>query len=297
PGLKMSEKMLELAYPVHSYGHTTIGYYQDVLDMPNHYDAAVKFYQAYYRPNNCVLVITGDVDTNELLPKIRRHYGTWQSLPTPDVTVEDPPQKEERRGHVPWESDVPPRVSVAYKLSGHRTGSAETAVGQVLPELLASESAPLFRKLRYEKKTASEFYFDGGKATYEGFDPRLVAATARLFKEQYSEKGKQYMEEVIQDIIAGFDGLKNFSAMPEAANILETVKSKYRYDFLASLDSPASVAQILAWYYRFERDPNVLDKLVASVDKLQPMDIDMFATNFFVSNNRVIVTMSHEPEQ
>lgn len=293
PGLKMEEKLLELAYPAHSYGHTTIGYYQDVLDMPNHYDAAVKFYQTYYRPNNCVLVIAGDVKTGEMLPKIRQYYASWQSSPIPNVTVEDPPQKEERRDHISWESDVPPRVSVAYKAPGYQTASMETAVGQILPELLVSESAPLFKKLRYEKKTASEFFFDGGASTYEGFDPRLVVATARLYKERYGEHGKPYMEEVILDIIAGFDDLKNFSSMPDAAKILETVKSKYKYDFLAGLNSPGTVALTLAWYYRFERDPNVLDKLVASVDRLQPTDIDAFAKKFFVSNNRIIVTMSH----
>ncbi len=294
PGLKMSEKMLELAYPLHSYGHTTIGYYEDVLDMPNHYDAAVRFYQTYYRPNNCALIISGDVNSDELLPKIRKYYGNWKTSTTPDVTVEDPPQDEERRGHVPWESDVPPRVSVAYKTPEYKTESVETAVGQVLPELLVSQSAPLFRKLRYEKKTASAFYFEGGKSTYEGFDPRLVIATARLYKQQYSEKGKQYLEEVIQDITAGFHDLKNFSALPDASDILETVKSKYRYDLLASFDSPASVSETFVWYYRFERDANVLDNLVASVEKLQPSDIDTFAKKFFVSNNRVIVTMSHD---
>lgn len=297
PALKIIEKMLELAYPAHPYGHTTIGYYEDVLEMPNHHDDAVNFYQSYYRPNNCVLVIAGDVAGNELLPKIRQHYGGWQGSSIPDVTVEDPSQTEERRGHVPWESAVPPRVSVAYKLSAHRTGSTETAVGQVLPELLVSESAPLFKKLRYEKKTASEFSFYGGKRMYEGFDPRLAVANARLYKEQYSTNGKQYMEEVIQDIVAGFNDLKNFSSMPDAAKILETVKSKYKYDFLASLNSPANVAQRFAWYYRFERDPNVLDKLVASVENLQTTDIDAFAQTFFVPHNRVIVTMSHDTEK
>ena len=297
PGLKMGEKMLELAFPAHSYGHTTIGYYQDVLDMPNHYEAAVKFYQTYYRPNNCVLIISGDVNSKELLPRIRQHYGSWQSRPVPDVTIEDPPQAEERRGHVSWESNVPPRVSVAYKLPEYRTGNTQTAVGQLLPELLVSESAPLFRKLRYDKKTASEFYFDGGKATYEGFDPRLVVATARLYKEQYAERGEEYLEEVIKDMVAGFNELKAFSSMPDADQILATVKSKYRYDFLASLNSPGNVAETFAWYYRFERDPNVFDKLVASVEKLQPNDIDMFARRFFVSNNRIIVTMSHDAQE
>jgi len=300
PGLKINETMLDLAYPTSSYGHTTIGYYQDVLDMPQHYDAAVKFYQTYYRPNNCVLVIAGDVDPKQLMPMVRNSYSNWKASTPPDITVQDPPQSGEKRAHVGWESDVPPRVSVAYKVPPHRTGSSETAVSQILAELLAFESAPLFRKLRYEKKTASEFSFDdvsGPLATYNGFGPRLMIATARLYKEQYADRGTPYLDEVGRDIVDGFEDLKHFSSKPEASSILETVKSKYRYDFLASLDSPSNVAMIFAWYYRFERDPNVLDKLVSSVQKLEPLDIDAFAREFFVPNNRTLVTMSHDAQQ
>jgi zinc protease len=43
PSQKMTEHLLALLFPHHPYGHDTIGYYQDVLDMPNHYDAARRF--------------------------------------------------------------------------------------------------------------------------------------------------------------------------------------------------------------------------------------------------------------
>jgi len=52
----------------------------------------------------------------------------------------------------------------------------------------------------------------------------------------------------------------------------------------------------MAWYYRFERDPQVFDKLVASVQALEPQDIDQFAQETFVPSNQVIVTLSHAGE-
>lgn len=292
PGLAIDEKMLELAFPKHSYGHTTIGTYQDVVDMPNQYDYAVWFYDTYYRPNNCVLVVSGDVKKDNILPKIRNVFGKWKPKPTPDVTVQDPPQAGVNRGHVDWDADVPPRVHVAYKLPAYKTGSVETAVGQVLPELLVSESAPMYKSLRYDKKTVSRLYFSGGTATYEGFDARLVNCAARLYPDQYKAEGTSYLGEVEKDIVTGFEALKSFSESTGAAEILETIKSKYKYDFLAAMDSPANVAQTFALYYRFERDPDVLNKLIQSVENLKPADIDAFAARYFVDTNRTVVTMA-----
>ena len=43
-----------------------------------------------------------------------------------------------------------------------QTGTVETAVGQLLSELLVSRSAPLYRRLRFEKQTASDLAFADG---------------------------------------------------------------------------------------------------------------------------------------
>jgi zinc protease len=294
PELKMEELLSEMAFPNHSYGHTTIGYYEDVVDMPNEYQAAVDFYNTYYRPNNCVLIVAGDVKQNELLPKIQKHYGNWQKREAPPVALTDPPQKAEKREHVSWDAEVPPRIWVAFKMPGHKTGSAETAVGQLLPELLVSESAPLYQRLRYQKQTVSALNFAEGTSGYESFDSRLLIVNARLYKEKFAGDGKAYFDEVIADINQALDDLKKFSSQPDAAKLLEVIKSKYKNDFLAGLSSPAQIAQTLAWYYRFERDPQVLDKLLDAVQKLRPQDFDAFAQKYFVPESRLIVTMSYK---
>lgn len=292
PGLAIEEKILELAYPKHPYGHTTIGYLQDVQDMPQHYDYAVWFYEMYYRPNNCILVISGDVKATELLPKIKAAFGSWKSKPVPAVNVQDPTQTSERWGQVEWDAEVPPRIHLTYKVPAYKTGSLETAVGEILPELLVSESAPLYKKLRFEKKTASSLGFYGGSTYYEGFDARLINCNARSFSDQYKEKGTALLKDIEQDIRQGFDDLKTFSKSKDAAQILETVKSKYKYDFLAALNSPANVAENFALYYRFERDPDVINKLIQSVQELKPSDIDTYAKKYFVDSNRIVVTMT-----
>ena len=98
--------------------------------------------------------------------------------------------------------------------------------------------------------------------------------------------------ELIQaDVIAGVDALKHFSGQPDSRRTLQVIKSKYRNDLLASLNSTPSIAEQFAWFYRFNRDPNVFQTLVESVDSLRPADVDAYAARYFSPDRRVITTL------
>jgi zinc protease len=291
PGLRMAEVRARLMYGSYGYGHTTIGYLEDVEDMPNEYDAAVKFYSDYYRPNNVVLVVAGDVDPDSIFRLAENLYGDWAPANPPELP-EPEPVGGPKREHIDWGVDVPPRVQVAYRMPPHRTGSVETAVGQLLPELLTSETAPLYQKLRFEKKLAASLF--SGSGSYESFGPGPLTITAILFKERYTDKGRALLDEVVADIEGALQDLKSFASQPDAEETLGELKSKYAYDLLAQLDSPADVALNFAWYYRFERDPNVFDRLVESVRRLTPADIEAFAQQYFVPDNEVVVTLAYQ---
>lgn len=293
PSLRMSEHLLALLFPHHSYGHTTMGYYEDVLDMPNEYQAAVDFYNTYYRPNNCVLIVAGDVKADDIFKQVEPYYRDWEARAVPAIPAGEPPQQEQRE-HVPWDADVAPLVWVSYRMPAFDPGSVEGAVGQLLSELLVSPAAPLYKKIRYEKQSASNLEFEEGTSGFESFDARMLTVSAQLYKEKYAEDGQAYFDEVGNDIIAGLDELKHFSKQKDSKKLLETLKSKYRYDFLAQMSSPANIAVNFAWYYRFTRDPEVFENLLQSVRKLTPKDIDRFAQKYFVPEHRAVLTLAYE---
>jgi zinc protease len=292
PSLRMSERLFALMFPHHPYGHETIGYYEDVVNMPNVYEAAVRFYDTYYRPNNCVLVIAGDVKADDLFAKLEPYYRDWPRKDVPPIVPKGEPPKQEQREHIPWDADVAPLVWVAYRMPAYKTGASETAVTQLLGELLVSQAAPLYKKLRFEKQTASAFGFGEGTRGFESFDPRLVILSAQLYKDKYAQRGQAYFDEVAGDINAAMDDLKRFSKQKDAKQLLDTLKSKYRYDFLAAMSSPATIAENFAWYYRFDRDPEVFEKMLQSVERLTPLDIESFAKKYFVPENRAILTLA-----
>lgn len=288
PSLRVSEVQLAAMYGDYGYGHTAMGYLEDVKDMPNEYEAAVKFYEDFYRPNNTLLVISGDVTREQVFTAAREGYSDWESAEIPSAG-EAPPVNGPKRERVDWPVEIPPRVQLTYRMPPHRTGSVETAVGQILPELLVSETAPLYQTLRSDKQIASSLSL--GKAQYESFGPGPFVLQSVLFLSEYQDRGQAVIEEALDDMKSAVEDLKWFSQRDDAEAVLERLKSKYQYDLLSRISSPADAASTFAWYYRFERDLAVFDELVDSVKALTPEDVDRFAQQYFVDGNQVVVTL------
>jgi len=293
PTQKMVEQMSPVAFPNHPYGHTIIGYLEDVENMPQAWDAAWQFFHNYYTPNDVAIIVVGDVNPQKLFPAIEKAYADWKPVPTPKIPT--PPQpKAEKPVHVNWQAEVAPRLMVAYRTPAFHPGTPEAAVALVLDELLTSRSAPLYQKLRYQKQSVTSF------TTYMSpisTDPHWMMLAAELSLERFQKEGTQYVDDVRNDITKGAEALRSFSKEPNAASTLAVIKSKVKNDFLAQWDTTEHIAQSLATFYRFNRDPHVLDTLLQSVDELQPSDIDDYAAKYFTRDGRVVGTLWHGPQQ
>ena len=295
PGQKAIEQFSPLAFPNHPYGHTVIGYREDVENMPNAWDAAWEFYGNYYKPNDVALIVVGDVDPKMIFAQAEKHYGDWKPSQPSQIPAEQQP-KGPQQLHVPWDADVSPRLLVGYHTPAMHPGTKETAVTMVLPELLTSRSAPLFQKLRYQKQTVTDFSILNGPELLESTDPHLLVLDSQLLLDRFRKDEKAYVSDVENDVIRGVDDLKTFSKQRDAARVLKVVKSKARNDFLASLDSTGDIAERFAWYYRFNRDAHVFDTLMQAIDGLQPKDIDAYAGKYFTPQGRVITTLWQGPQ-
>jgi len=73
--------------------------------MPEAYDYSLDFYHRYYRPENTVLLIVGDVDPKTTLSLVEKYYSSWQKgYVTPKIPAE-PPQTAERSASI-FRTDV-----------------------------------------------------------------------------------------------------------------------------------------------------------------------------------------------
>jgi zinc protease len=69
----------------HPYGRTGIGDEKAIRSLS--VDDLRKFHSAYYRPNNAMLVIVGDVTVQMMKPKLEALWGSWQKGSVPALSL------------------------------------------------------------------------------------------------------------------------------------------------------------------------------------------------------------------
>jgi zinc protease len=111
------ERIQALTYPEgHPYHHPTIGSMEDLSAAS--LDDVREFFATWYAPNNAVLTIAGDFETDAALAMIERHFGPIPANPatppSPDMDV-DPLIGTDVRVTVP--DRVPlPRIYLAHRI-------------------------------------------------------------------------------------------------------------------------------------------------------------------------------------
>lgn len=150
------ERMQALVYPPHHpYHHPTIGSMEDLSAAS--LDDVRDFFATWYAPNNAVLTVAGDFETDATLDMIHRHFGPIpanESLPgPPDMTIE-PRIGAEVREVVP--APVPlPRIYLAHRTPPFGTDAFDTL--DVAADILGSGRASrLYASLVREQRLAQD---------------------------------------------------------------------------------------------------------------------------------------------
>jgi zinc protease len=96
PEQLLDTEVTATAFRAHSYRHPTIGWLGDLKSMTR--DDLYDHYRRYYVPNNATLVITGDVDADDVLKRAERKFGAIPEAPAPPrIRTTEPPQVGARR--------------------------------------------------------------------------------------------------------------------------------------------------------------------------------------------------------
>jgi zinc protease len=120
------------AFREHPLRHPIIGHLQIFNQVGR--DDLLNFVHRHYVPNNCFLVIVGDVDTEKVLQQVEQHFGSWERRPyEPVMMPEEPTQVAPRRAEHEFNTDIV-RLSMGWHIHGdtHPDKPALDVLGFVL---------------------------------------------------------------------------------------------------------------------------------------------------------------------
>jgi zinc protease len=149
----VGEKIGEALYPQgHPYSWTTIGYIVD-LDRVDVNDLK-RFYMRWYGPNNAVLTVAGDVNTEAVLEMANKYFGSIARGPEVKPQKVAPVQLTENR-YISYEDQVKfPMINLAFPTPELHT--KDDAALDVLAQVLSgSQGSPLYKAFIESKKAMS----------------------------------------------------------------------------------------------------------------------------------------------
>jgi zinc protease len=279
PFLPMYERMRDLAFQKHTYKHTTMGFLEDIQAMPGYYDYSLSFFDRFYRPENTVLLVVGDVQPQRVVALARKYYGPWEKGYQAVAIEAEPEQKREQTAQLGWPTPTRPHVMVGYHVGGFDAASEETAALDLISQLLFSESAPLYQELVVDKQWVDTI---AGDATFHR-DPYLFTIFSRV-------KSDELVPKVMQTLESHIARLQQEKVDPAR---LERIKSHLRYEFALGLDSPGAVAFSAASMLNLTGEVEPINTLYARYQAVTPEEIQRVARRVFQPQRRTVVTLAH----
>ena len=155
-----------------------------------------KFYEDWYAPNNAILVITGDVDPQTVLTRVKQLYGPIKRRAVPvHAPINLPPVKADS---FTLDSNLPyVLVFTAFRMPG--TSSPDFAATRILSDVIASQRAELYDLTPQGKALGTEFglaeSYPKASVGYAlaaipaGADPAPITAAVRKILAGYADKG------------------------------------------------------------------------------------------------------------
>lgn len=278
PGRRLFEALRDTAFVKHSYKHTTLGYLQDILDMPNQFEYSQLFKKRFYAPDNTILLVAGDFDHDQLMEYTRKYYSGWEKSNYTLVTPEEPPQTKAKRAHYEWPSKTLPRLVIGFHGPEFSDEKIDKAALDLLAETSFSRSSTLYQKLVIEEQKCLSLY----ASFADRRDPYLLTFNAVV----KDEKDLPYVEQEI------FKELERLKKEPISEEFLADIKSNMKYSFASALGTTDGIASSLAHYINLTTDPGTVNKLFDLFDKVSPADIQKMCQKYFVKTNSTVVTLS-----
>ena len=223
------------------------------------------FHAKYYRPNNAILAIVGDVTMKEIMPKLEKAFGSWEKGDVPATTIPAAPSPGESKIYL---IDRPGSVQTVLQLG---TLGIERTSPDYFGVLLADRvlgggpSGRLFLNLREDKGYTYGAYSGFGGSKFRG---TWVSS---------SEVRTDVTEGAMKEFMYELNRLRN-DKVP--ADELANAKRAIVGSFALSLEQPQSLLQNIITQKLYNLPADYWDTYPQKVDAITAEDVQRVAQKY-----------------
>ncbi|MEO1204931.1 MAG: pitrilysin family protein [Pseudomonadota bacterium] len=277
PESKLAEQMDAVLYKSHPYGTPVIGWMHEISSLTQ--KDALSFYKRFYAPNNAILVVTGDVVTDEVYELAKETFGGIPgnpAVPSERFRPAEPPHIAPRRVTLTDPRAGKESLTRYYLAPSYGTAEGSDAEAlEVLMKIMASgTTSRMYRSLVVDKKLASSA---GGWYSGSSRDSGKISVYAIAADGQDMETIESEIDAVIAEVKA--------NGVTQAE--LDRAKKSLRAEYVYQSDSQASLARRYGWAVTIGQTVADVDAWPDDIAKVTAEEVQAAAKKYLDMNSSV----------
>lgn len=274
PPRALIEQVHAAAIIAHPYHWPVVGWPSDIEAWTM--DDLQAHYKMGYAPNNCVMVVVGDVTADRVMALAKQYIEPIPSQPPPPpIRTKEPEQQGERRVTLekPAQLGV---LAVAYHIPA--SNSPDTPVLEVLEDILTGgQSSRLYKRLVDSEQLALNVSVFGG----ENFDPGLWT----FFLQPRAGVDTSKLEHAL------YEELDKVRTTPVSDAELRKAKNRLQTQFYRSMQTIAGRANQIGTYEVFRGGYDKLLNAGKDWEAVTAADIQRVAAQYLKPADRTVGTL------
>jgi zinc protease len=280
PSAILDEQMNATLFLSHPYGIPVIGWEHEMAKLSR--EDALTFYKRFYAPNNAILVVTGDVEPEEVRTLAEATYGKIpangevKARPRP----QEPPHRAARRLELKDARAGKPSWHRSYIAPSYQTAAAgeAEALDLLLKVAATGSTSRMYRKIVADEKLASSAggWYSGAARDSGKISLYAVPADGVAF-----EKIEAAMDAVLADIAA--------NGITQAE--LDRAKKSYLAEYVYESDNQATLARRYGWSLTVGRTIQDIEEWPDRIAKVTLDDVRSVARKYLDIRKSVTGTL------
>lgn len=268
----------------HPYGKPIIGFEEEIQQYT--LEDAQAFYRQWYRPNNAILIIAGDVTLAQVKPLVETYYG---KIPKGEIPKRIRPTEPTHRGATSKVEMRSPQLGASfqrlYQAPNHRTADIHTEAVLTLLENVLGDSTfgRLTKNLVENQKLANHA---GAQYTGSFYDPYSFIVFAAPQNPADLAQLEASVESEIRRLIA--DGVTDAE--------LTKAKEQWRFSARYRLDSLHGFADHIGENLALGYTLKDLETWLETLEKVTPEEVQNAAKDIF-ENGPAVAAYTHQVTQ
>jgi len=239
------------------------------------------FHEKFYRPNNAIVTIVGDLSGEEANAWVTKTFGDWKAAPLPELKVPSPPEIKNVEKII-----IDKNITQANIIWGHMgvaRNNPDFYALQLLNYILGGGgfSSRLLDNIRENRGLAY--------SVASGFEAGLEPGAFAIDLETKNSTAGEAVTQVIREV-------QKIRAQPVSPTELEDAKSYLIGSFPAKMDSVAKRAALLAYVELYGLGLDYPWRYPSLIKNLTPADLQKVAEKYLHPERYLLVVVGNKSE-